>query len=846
MRRKLTTPLHAVIAVLAAAVMFQMQLENPRATAGRTPGSETRAPGKGRSGALQALEFWSGARAYPRQDIPAATYYREASRLQASVRARAVTAAGAEAWKFIGPTNFSGRMISVALNPVNPRTLYAGSASGGLWRLYSGVGWERVETGFPVLGVNAIAIDPRDTTTILIGTGEVYQYRSSVGGQVIRTTRGSYGMGILKSTDAGQSWQQSLDWSYDQRRGVQAIRFNPRNTTTVFAATSEGVYRSSNAGASWSPVLNVVMARDIVLHATDTTRVLAACGNFASAGAGVYASQDGGLSFTRITSLPPFSGMARFGLYGANPELVYLHLAEATSVVGGLWRTTNFGQSWEMVSYDNRSDVQGWYSRFLAVHPKDSSLILLGAQGLYRSGDEGKTFTRYPWGVCWADFHDVAQDPVDPGLLYIADDGGIWRTPDFGETFDFIGHGLQTSQFYNGFSCSASDSLVALGQVQDHFGWMYRGSDAWNEGGVDEVGWTAINQQNDNVMYASSRSGGAVYRSTDRGVQFLQVSPVFTGSAAWNAPLVLSSSDPSVLYFGRSRIYKSTDAGSYWFQTAGGVELDGNPPLSMAVAASSPDTVYVGTAPVSTRTGLFRTTDGGSSWVNVTAWLPDRYPMDIAVDPSDSRVVYCALGGFDTTRVARSTNAGESWSDISGTLPNVPATAVAVDPLFPQHVYVGTDLGVFLTTNGGTIWEQLEGGLPEALIVADLAVSPSNRVLRLVSHSNGVYERPLLQQVPVGVHAQIDPIPQLIRLEANYPNPFNPRTSVRYSLGRPMHIRLEVVDLVGRVVATLADQKQEAGSYLLEFDAGHLGSGLYLLRLTSGTQTLTQKMILIR
>jgi photosystem II stability/assembly factor-like uncharacterized protein len=837
---KRTSLLQAVLVILTVAVVVGMHAVRSFLVA-EPPRRATN-----RSGALEAMEFWSSARAYPRQDIPAATYYREASRLRAARDECSLRTESAEAWRFLGPTNFSGRMITVAVNPANPATLYAGSASGGLWRMGSDRRWERVQTGFPVLGVNAIAIDPADTNTIFLGTGEVYQYRSSVGGQVIRTTRGSYGMGILKSTDGARSWDPSLDWSYDQRRGVQAIRFNPRNTRTVFAATSEGVLRSSNAGESWEMVLDVIMARDLVVHDADTTRVLAACGNFSSAEAGVYASRDGGLRFEKITGLPAFSGMARFGVYAANPDLIYLHLAEATTVVGGLWRSTDFGQSWEMISFDNTGDVQGWYSRFLAVHPRDSSIILRGAQGLYRSLDEGRTFARYSGGVCWADFHDAAYDPVDPELLYIADDGGIWRTTDFGESFSFVGDGLQTSQFYNGFSCSAADSLLALGQVQDHFGWMYRGSESWSEGGVDEVGWTAINQQNDNVIYAGSRSGGGVYRSTDRGSQFYRLSSSFLGSASWNTPLVLSAADPSVLYFGRSRVYKSTDAGDSWFPTSRGAELDGNPPLSMAIAASSPDTVYVGTVPISSRAGIFRTTNGGSSWEDCTGWLPDRYPMDLAVDPSDSRVVYCAFGGFDTTRVARSTDAGETWADISGTLPNVPTTALAVDPFAHGDLYAGTDLGVFLTTDGGLSWVLLPENLPEALIVADLAISPSNRTLRLASHSNGVYERPLRPSLPTAVHAQPAQVPQAVRVDPNYPNPFNPRTTIRYALVRRLHIRLEIVDLTGRIVATLANQEQEAGDYVLEFDAARLGSGVYLLQLSAGTERHTQKMMLIR
>lgn len=803
-------------------------------------------PEGGASGALQALEFWTAARAYPELDIPSDAYYRTYVASRSNIHALGRQSGGTDPWESIGPINFSGRMIGLALNPLNPGTVYAGSASGGMWRSYTGGlagDWQRISTGFPVLGVNAIAIDPSDTNIVYIGTGEVYRYHGSVGGTVIRPTRGSYGMGILKTTDNGATWTKSLDWSYNQQRGVQALRLNPLNPRTIFAATSEGIYKSTNAGLTWDSVLFVLMARDIAINPLDTNLVLVTAGNFRSAGNGVYRSTDGGSTFSQSTDIPAFNGMARLGMFAGNPNIVYVHLADSTIFVGSMYTTTNFGENWSFVSNIASSDVQGWYSRFLAVHPTNPNIIVLGAQGLRKSTNGGISFATVSQG--WADFHEFAQHPSQPNTLYIADDGGVWQSMNFGDTYTFVGSGLITSQFYNGFSNSASDSLRALGQVQDHFGWMYTGSLNWPQGGVDEVGWTAINPQNDFIMYAGNRNGGGIYKSTNRGISFFSSSSGITsGIRCWHTPFILSPSNPNILYFGRSIVYKTTNAGANWAATNSGIAIDLNPPLSMAVSSTSSDTVIVGTAPLNARSRLFRTTNGGTTWVDITGILPDRFPMDLAIDPLNSRIFYVALGGFGTSHLFKSMDVGVSWTDITGVLPDVPATAIAVDPWNSNNVYTGTDVGVYVSTDGGTTWNDFNDGLPEALIVADLTVSPSNRYLRLASHSNGVFERPLLE-TPVGLKEPGDIVSEF-KLEQNYPNPFNPTTEIRYQISKVSHIILKIFDVNGREIIQLLDEKKSPGVYTLIWDATGLPSGVYVYQLNAGRFVSTRKMILIK
>ncbi len=711
------------------------------------------------SDAMQALDLWTRSRAYPEKDIPADKYYRAYQMARSKKREPSSVLTAGSIWSPIGPTNLHGRALSVALNPLNPNTVYVGTASGGLWRSYTGgLGgdWLQVKLGYPALGVSAVLIDPTDTNVVYIGTGEVYGYQAANGGVVIRTMRGSYGIGILKTTDGGQTWAKSLDWSYNNQTGVEAMEMNPLNPHTIWAATTEGLYRTTDAGTTWGAIniSGMNMLEDIVINPTDTAQMLVSIGDL-SGGCVILRTTDAGVDWSQsiFETGHYYTGKLRLESYAAHPNVVYASVADGVVDYGALYRSTDFGTSWmKLYMPTNLYQVQGWYSHFVAVHPTDSSKIVYASVNTMRSTDGGHSFTLGGSGYGggnYADNHGYAHHPTNPDILYVVNDDGVYRTDDFGISFYSVGTGMQTGQFYNGFSCSASDSLLAIGQCQDHIpGYRYLGSSTWDHNSVtDEVGWTAINQSNDNIMYAVDRYGDDIYESNNRGASFFGLAS-FDGSGGWNSPFLLSVANPSVLYFGDVHVHKSTSSGGGWFTVNSGNPLDGNPALSMAMSATSADTVYVGTAPISAPAHVFRSTNGGTSWQDVTGILPDRYPMDLAVDPQNSRTVYAAMGGFGSGHLFKSTDAGTNWTDITGSLPDAPATAVAVDPLHSNDVYAGNDLGVYVSTDGGTTWSEFSQGLPDAAIAADLVISPSNRALRVATHGNGVWERKLVGELP--------------------------------------------------------------------------------------------------
>jgi hypothetical protein len=431
------------------------------------------------SGALQALQYLTMKRAYPNSDIPADGYYRayELSKQNFNNKNQNFLV---YQWEQIGPHNIGGRTLDVEFNWQNPTTIFAGAAGGGLWRSYTaGVGvlaWERIETGYPLLGVSSVALSQSDSNTIYIGTGEVYNYQTALGGEVIRTTRGSYGIGILKSTDYGQTWIKSLDWSYNQERGVNEVEIDPNNSSIVWAATSEGIYKTTDAGLTWNNVHNVIMGFDVVINPVNSNIVYVTHGNLGSAGNGIYRTINGGDTWQKLTNGLPslFNGKALLSIHKANPQIVFASIGNGSATGAGTWlcKTTNGGDAWTTVSTLDYSTYQGWYSHWVGVHPTNPSFILTGGIDIFKSTDGGINLNNKTDWSAWyfgvpppggpegppnyvhADQHSITFHPSNPNIIYFGTDGGVFRTSDGGENYEGCNGGYQTTQFYNGFSSS--------------------------------------------------------------------------------------------------------------------------------------------------------------------------------------------------------------------------------------------------------------------------------------------------------------------------------------------------------------------------------------------------------
>ncbi len=761
-------------------------------------------------------------------------------------------------WEDIGPKNFGGRTLALCFNPLNPNTIYAGSASGGLWRTYSGgsgaTAWHQVETGFPVLGVAAIAINPLDTNEIFIGTGEVYNDQNTGTGFAVRTTRGTYGIGILKTINGGSTWVKSLDWQFDDLRGVQDIIMNPLRPATLFAATTEGTYRSFDSGQTWNLVQTTRMATDLLMMPGDTSIVFVAAGNSFSSNPGIYRSVNGGSTFTKITNGLPatFSGKAMLDVCISNTQILFASIGEQLSGLG-LYRSDNGGLSWFQVNNTDFQTYQGWYSHDVVVKPSDPQIVIASGINVWKSYDGGTNLTEKAFWFNWdfnattvggsegppdyvhADIHRMYYHPQDDDIIYLATDGGVFKSLDDGETFEGCNGGYQTQQFYANFSCSTTDSLFAIGGMQDNATAVYEGNAGWRRViGGDGLS-TAIHPVNDQIVYGSSQYLN-VLKSTDKAQSFngIQV-PGNSASPNTNfaGPYVLCPSSPNTIYAGRIKVYKTTDAGQNWTPTNNNLILDGNAVLVLEVADNNASLVYAATAPVVVlQPGLFKTTNGGTSWTNVTAGIPNRYLMDIAISPSNNDIVFVAVSGFGSPHLYKSVNGGASWSPFGTGLPDVPANSITIDPLNTAVMYLGNDIGIYVSIDGGTSWQPFNDGLIDGTFVMDISISASNRKLRLATHGKGIYERDML---PVTVTA-ISEIYQNSSLEIG-PNPVVTELNVVIENVDP-GASLIIYDVRGSIIREL---KHPAKQAIINLEA--LKSGRYYVVVENSKQRLIRSFI---
>ena len=836
------------------------------------------------TGAKHSMGYITTVRSYPFEGIPSkgiATAF-DGLRIQKRKSSRNFN------WLTMGPTNIGGRTLALAIHPDDPDLVFVGSASGGLWKSTSGGeglnAWEYVRTGHPVLGVAAIDIDPNNGDLMYIGTGEAYGTEENYPGiGPVRTTRGSYGIGILKSEDRGQTWEKSLDWSLDQRRAVQKIQINPLRSESVWAATTEGVFRSLDGGKNWVNVHSIKMATDIIINPADTSIVFVAYGGMGSLGHGIYRSVDGGTSFEKANLVEgggpsQFFGKAVLDISKSNPNIIMASLGNSNGDINGteddnktwMMRSEDNGDNWELVFSNNQyyATFQGWYSHAIAIHPKDSNIVWAAGQpfDVYKSDFGGDylsmhTFMKeeppenveedvYPYLSQWADHHDIIFDPSQPDTIYFINDGGIFKTKDSGTTIINCNSGYQTVQFYNGVSNSNTNPNLFMGGLQDNNSIIYEGNLEWRRRWAGDGAWTALNQENNTIAYLSAQFGQAtvsydLYTSTKYGDYYAYPGQEAFPSNETNfiTPYILSPADNTTMYIGGEKIFKSTNGGINWFPTNSDIKLDGNAMSVLVASEQNADVVYAASSPKVVRPHVYRTTNGGDTWVQITQDLPDRFPTDMAVDPANDMIAYITFGGLGTSHVFKTEDGGDSWIDIGAGLPDIPTWSITIDPENTNTLFVGNEVGVYQSRDGGNTWENINGNLPDAVFAMDLVISRSNRSLRVATHGNGAYEIDMQQLVSIQEPYDLE---YEFELNQNFPNPFNPVTTIQYQVPKQGEVLLQVFDIQGRLVNTLVHGVQSAGLHKVQFAGKHLASGTYLYRLKIDDQVLVNKMHLIK
>ncbi len=841
-----------------------------------------------RYSAKNGLEYWASQRFYPDNRVPGDAISRAFDEAEI-MRKTTISPLVPDIWEAMGPSNIGGRTIALAMHPDDTNTLFAGSASGGLWSLtFTGTGdtdyyWERIATGYPVLGVNAIALDPTDRDVIYIGTGEVYGYKSQDGettwGSTWMRVRGNYGIGILKSTDGGITWTKSLDWTKQMENGVLSLEIDPTDSDIVYAGTTEGVYRSMDAGSSWERVNSIVMAVDVDIDPNNPETIFASCGNLGTSGHGIYRSTDGGDTWEKLsTGLPDtWTGKTLLDIYSASPNIIFADICNQRERIG-LYKSEDSGDTWELINEAgmvNLYEGQGYFSHFVRVNPVNKNKIFLAKVGYADSDDGGLSFNTiyeetYDFidkpGVAHGDIHDFFNHPDEPESFFLATDGGVYITRDGGRTFIDLNNGYQTTQFYPGFASSNTDPDFAIGGFQDNGTAVFTGTAEWIWWvGPGDGAYAAIDQNNNDIVYMSSQYLN-IYKSTNRFT-----STIFDDTDDWNyatpypryqarhpdqewaafiAPFVLATSER--IYAATNYVYRSDDAGETWTHLNYDNPLSGLPVISLAVHRSNPDVVYAATAPYqpdNSRPRFYASTNAGQSFIDYTEGLPDRYIVDIAVSPHNENVVYAALSGYNTSHLWRSSNGGMTWRSVGHDLPDLPTNAVIVDPEDFTNVYIGNDLGVWVSNDFCQTWYEFNEGLPEAVIAMDLSISESDRKLRVLTHGNGAFERSLLPAD--GYPSDVVEIPLEYELHQNYPNPFNPSTTISFELSKQEIVSLKIYNTLGQLVKTFPETEYEQGLNRVTWngqdDRGmQVASGTYIYRIRVNEKVTCKRMTIIR
>jgi hypothetical protein len=336
------------------------------------------------------------------------------------------------------------------------------------------------------------------------------------------------------------------------------------------------------------------------------------------------------------------------------------------------------------------------------------------------------------------------------GSLYVGNDGGAYVGPDPTATpvaWTNLNGMLSITQFYAGHSIDPTNVLNALGGTQDNGTQHYTGQIAWDNVTCGDGGWTAIDFVNPQTVYATcqvifiqkSVSGGAF------GTWSLAQNGINTSDRVqFIPPFVMDPTDPRSLYFGTFRVYQTRDGAGTWRTISPDLTGGSGTVTTIAAAASDSNTVYAGSSNSRVQVTT-NATDTSPVWSNVSAGLPPRFITQVAVDPLISTTAYVTVSGFsgffgDTQgHVFKTTNGGAAWTDLSGNLPNIPVNDLVIDPDIPNTLYVATDIGVFASSDGGTSWSTFSSGLP-GVAVLGLKLDRGSRTLRAATHGRGMYD----------------------------------------------------------------------------------------------------------
>ena len=629
-------------------------------------------------------------------------------------------------WTCLGPDNSTtitghwnpglGRINVIALDPNDYMTIYAGTPSGGLWKTTDeGVTWNCLTDDLPVIGVSAVAINPNNTDIVYAGTGD-------------KDASDNYSIGVLKSMDGGETWNTTgLTWTVYENNTIAKLIINPDNPDILFAATTNGVYKTVDGGNNWYLVLNGDID-DIEFKPGNPNTIYAVTQRF-------FKSVDGGESFSQTTGIPT-SSRAQIAVSDANPDYVYFF-----SSGSGIYRSEDSGESFSMRSYQPNQGSQAWYDLAFCVSHTNAEEVHLGEINTWKSLNGGTSWTKTtdwtwdnPIGYTHCDIHEMV---FYGSTLYVGSDGLISKSTDGAATFTDLTQGMVIRQFYR-IGTSKNDPYKIMGGSQDN-GTSIFTNDHWHEWlGADGME-CVVDHSNSNIVYGTSQNG-VFYKSisggNNGGVDISQ-----PGDGNWITPFVMHPQDPETLYVGSSEVMKTTNGMMSWnsISNLGLGNLN-----CVSISESDPNYLYVSMEDI-----IYRTKNEGASWENISNGLPNLTITYIAVHPEDPETIAVSYSGYaEGEKVYISYDGGDNWENYSRNLPNLPANCVAFFVGRINPLYVGMDIGVYYIDNLNEDWSEYMMGLPN-VIVNELEINIDAKLIRAATYGRGLWESPVHVYAPM-------------------------------------------------------------------------------------------------
>lgn len=639
--------------------------------------------------------------------------------------------AAASVWQSIGPSRIPngqtygtntidviGRVSSIAVDPGNPKHLLVGAAGGGIWESKdTGATWQPCTDQMPSLAIGAVAFDPTAPARVYAGSGEGNFYWN-------------LGAGVYKSTDGGTNWTVAASAPF-VGVGFFDLVVDPKTPSILYAATTHGFYKSTNSGTSWTRKRSG-MCWDISVHPSGgAVEILAAFGD------GLFVSTDAGNSFGLVT-LPslPSSPWLRLAVdrVATSPDVAYVFGAAGGGAF--LWRRA--GATWRRVTLPAVDHGQAQYDWYVAASPDNIGQVFIGAIDAFRGKLTGSTWrwtnvTTQAANSIHPDQHCLTFSPNNSKIIYAGNDGGIFRSADSGATWKALNTGLGICEI----EYLASDPNTwkwLLAGLQDNGTVTYTGSPVWNHVADGDGGDCGVNELNPAIVYHSYYDV-SLERSTDKGASWTDLQPppfsVFDQPSTCLFYPPVEVSGLTVAIGAKSLVVTRSGAGP-WATVPLGLSSGDLPSAMRAVDAN---TLLVGT----TGGAMLKMTWNGTNWTKAPLASPaPRYISCIAVDPSNSQRIWVTLSQIGGGTVYRSDNGGTSWVSCTAGLPNIPMNSVVVDPANYKRVWVAADVGVYQSTTLGSSWTSFSSALPNAMAV-DLILHKQDRMLICATRNRGAW-----------------------------------------------------------------------------------------------------------